>query len=280
MERWRPGLIAERLQSVTSERGFVRLRVFLDHPLVGILCLGGILPPLGEQTEVIQRRRRTNRCRVAVYDLPIIRCRRVGILTRVALADEVQRITRMRARGICLEHLPETDPRRAGAAAAELSKRGLVHLVRRCVDGSLGSRTITRGGGRALDLGAAHLHLVAELAQPLLALTRELLQLNELLLDVVEVGAEIALQLTDRALVGSERVHDALLHPDDLAQLRRLSGVTAGTLSLEGETSPCTICTSPLVAHAVRPARSAAPARSRTGEGGLTAVRRGCRRRP
>src|SRR5204863_2597667 len=55
MGRGRSGLAPERLQSVTGERRFVGLRVLLYQPLVGVLRLGGLFPPLGEQAEVVER---------------------------------------------------------------------------------------------------------------------------------------------------------------------------------------------------------------------------------
>ena len=61
--------------------------------------------------------------------------------------------------------------------------------------GALGLGAVAWRAGGALDLRAACLELGLELAQPLLALPGELLDLHQLLLDVVQVGAEIALQL-------------------------------------------------------------------------------------
>ena len=62
---------------------------------------------------------------------------------------------------------------------------------------------------------------VRQLAQPLLALAGELLELHQLLLDVVEIGGDVALELADRLPAHRERVHDLPLHLDHLRQLRR-----------------------------------------------------------
>ena len=86
------------------------------------------------------------------------------------------------------------------------------------------------GGG---DLFAPRLQLSAQLAQPLLTLSGQLLQLHQLLLDVVQIAGQIAPQLAHRFPAGGERIHDALLHPDHLAQLGGASGISTGGLRLE-----------------------------------------------
>ena len=60
-------------------------------------------------------------------------------------------------------------------------------------------RALSPGTARGLHLRAARLQPGAELGEPLLALAGELLQLHQLLLDVVEVGGQVAPDLRHRA---------------------------------------------------------------------------------
>src|SRR5712691_10409555 len=80
MGRWRSGLAPERLQSVTGERRFVGLRVLLYHPLVGVLRLGELFPPLGEETEVVERRGSPRGGRILVRHLAVVLGGGVGVL--------------------------------------------------------------------------------------------------------------------------------------------------------------------------------------------------------
>jgi hypothetical protein len=72
-----------------------------------------------------------------------------------------------------------------------------------------------------------------QLAQALLALAGELLELYQLLLDVVEIGRDVALELSDGLPAGGERVHDLALQLDDLSQLRGPGRVPAQRLGAE-----------------------------------------------
>src|SRR6476661_4073068 len=108
-------------------------------------------------------------------------------------------VGRTGAAGIGPEHLPEPQPRGGGAAAAELGQRSLVHRVGRRSGRAaarlrrIARRRRARRRGGVVLLRRARLELGPELAQPLLALAGELLQLHQLLLDVVEILRDIAL---------------------------------------------------------------------------------------
>ena len=93
-------------------------------------------------------------------------------------------------------------------------------------------RVVSPGAAEA-ELLAPGLELSAQLAQTLLALAGELLQLHQLLLDIVQVAGQVSAQLPDRSTAGGERVHDALLHPDHLVQLCRANGIPACRFRLE-----------------------------------------------
>src|SRR6478609_1886830 len=98
----------ERLQAITCQRGLVRLGVLLHHALVGVLRLGGVLPPLGEEAQVVQRRGGAGRGGVLVDDLRVVPAGRIRAVRGEALADEVQRVGRARAVGIGPEQFPQS----------------------------------------------------------------------------------------------------------------------------------------------------------------------------
>jgi len=77
------------------------------------------------------------------------------------------------------------------------------------------------------------LQLGPQLAQPLLTLAGELLKLDQLLLDVVQVGGQVSPQLSCRAADRGHGIHDPLLDPDQLGQLRRPGRIAPSGLRLE-----------------------------------------------
>ena len=81
-------------------------RIFAD-PLIGFAGPGGVLPPLRQQAEVVQRRPGPRRLGVLVHHLAIVRLRRVGVFRGVALAHEVQGVGRalaIRERSLGVNH--------------------------------------------------------------------------------------------------------------------------------------------------------------------------------
>ena len=110
----------------------------------------------------------------------------------------------------------------------------------------------------------------SELGEPLLALPGELLELHQLLLDVVQVGREVALELRHRPAGGGDGVHHrrciwitlGRAGPRGLESRRAISAFSSAT-------SPCTVCTSPLVGAPREPRpRRRARGRARRPEAG------------
>src|SRR6476646_3868560 len=100
MKGRRPGLSPERLQSVTGQSCFVGLRVLLNLTLILFSRFAGLLPPLCQETQVIECRRRTWRGGIALNHLVVIRRSRIRIFRREALADKVERVRRPLTAGI------------------------------------------------------------------------------------------------------------------------------------------------------------------------------------
>jgi len=94
---------------------------------------------------------------------------------------------------------------------------------------------VAGGGSRAggLDLRAPSLELGPQLGEPLLALPGELLQLDQLLLDIVEIGGEIAPELAYGPPTHAQRVRDLLLHLDQVGELGCVRRVAPRGFSLE-----------------------------------------------
>src|SRR5262245_10744912 len=90
----RPGSAPERLQPVAGQGGFVGLGVLLHDPLVRLARLGGVLPPLRQEPEVVECRAGARRLGILVHDLAVVGLGRVRVLRGVALPDEVERIGR------------------------------------------------------------------------------------------------------------------------------------------------------------------------------------------
>src|SRR5256884_7281323 len=120
----------QALELVAREVGLWRAGVAGDH--AGVIRPRGrlVAPLLGEEAQLVERRRCPRRGWVGLHDLLIHRGRRIRVLSRKRLTDEVERVGRLLVGGEHPEEFPKGLSRRAVAAPPVLLIRDVVHLLR------------------------------------------------------------------------------------------------------------------------------------------------------
>src|SRR6266571_2420925 len=192
----RERLPPQALELVAREVGLWRAGVAGDDPGVVRPRRRLVAPLLGEETQLVERRRCPRRSRIGLHDLLIHRGRRVRVLPGKRLTDEVEGVGRSLVGRKHPQELSKGLARRSISARPVLLIREVVHLLRpraRRADRhgrAAAARVQCRDG-----LAGLLFQPPAQLGQTLLALARQLLHAHELLLHGQQIGLHVAAQL-------------------------------------------------------------------------------------
>src|SRR5882762_10608323 len=196
----RERLPPQALELVAREVGLWRAGVAGDD--LGVVRARGrlVAPLLGEEAQLVERRGRPWRSRIGLHDLLVHRGGRVRVLARKRLPDEVERVGRPLVGWEHPQELSKGLARRSISARPVLLIREVVHLLRPRTRRIPGRADRHR---HAAPAGVEDRHRLAgllfqappQLRQPLLALTRQLLHADELLLHGEQISLDVAAQL-------------------------------------------------------------------------------------
>src|SRR2546422_2257427 len=120
----------QALELVAREVGLRRAGVAGDDSGVVRPRRRLVAPLLGEEAQLVQRRRCPRRSRIALHDLLVHRGGRVRVLPRKRLTDEVERVRCPLVGGEQPQELPKAQARRPVPARPVLLIREVVHLLR------------------------------------------------------------------------------------------------------------------------------------------------------
>src|SRR5207249_4593111 len=178
----------QALELVAREVGLWRAGVAGDHASV-VRPRGRLVAPLlGEEAQLVERRRRPRRGRIGLHDLLIHRDRSIRVLPGERLTDEIERVGRPLVCGEQAQEFPKAQPCRRIPARPVLLIREVVHLFRPRPS-RIPRRSNLPAGSPAAGIQDRHglagllFQPPAQLRQPLLALSGQLLYAHALLLD-------------------------------------------------------------------------------------------------